>query len=123
MGLVGAEIQVLRQAPIDIRTMNRNGSTKTTMDWIMGIHSLLMKGCSEEAQAEAPEHGSISKLSQPLDLESTHTLALRVHGADSAEHPLFNPDAASFVRGVCANLVIRDNLSPKSGNLAPTHVG
>ena len=88
--------------------MVRNGSNKTAMDWILEIHALLVKGCSEQAEATTIEHGNSSELmGQPLGLESTHPLAWHVRHGDSAKHhPIFNPDAARFVRGVYAGLIV-----------------
>jgi hypothetical protein len=92
------------KAPIDLSIMNRNDSNKTAMDWILGIHALLVKGCSEQAEATTIEHGNSSELVQPPALESTHTWHMR-HG-DSAKYPLFNPNAARFVRGVYAEIIV-----------------
>ena len=84
--------------------MNRNGSEKTTMDWLLGIQALLVKGLSEEADASTAEHGNLSESGRPVRHESRQTLAWPMCPGDSAEHPLFNPDAARFVRGVHAGL-------------------
>jgi hypothetical protein len=84
--------------------MNRKASNKTTMDWLLGIHALLVKGLSEQAEASTVDQGNLSELSQPVGHESTQTLAWPMGHGDSAEHPLFNPDAARFVRGVHAGL-------------------
>ena len=92
------------KAPIDLPIMNRNDSNKTPMDWILGIHALLVKGCSEQAEATTTEHGNSSELGQPLGLESTHTLAWHMRHGDSVKYPLFNPNAARFVRGVYAEI-------------------
>jgi hypothetical protein len=94
------------KAPIDPPIMNRSGSNKTTMDWIMGIHALLVKGCSEQAKATTIENGNRSELGQPLGLESTHALAWHMRHGDSAKYPLFNPEAARFVRGVYGGLIV-----------------
>jgi hypothetical protein len=83
--------------------MNRNASKKTTMDWLLGIHALLEKGRSEEAKASSTvDHGKLCELGHP----STQMLAWPMGHGDSAEHPLFNPDAARFVRGVHAGLAV-----------------
>ena len=84
--------------------MNRKASNKTTMDWLLGIHALLVKGREEEAEASTVNHGHLSELGQPVRHESTQTLAWPMCPGDSTEHPIFNPDAASFVRGVHAGL-------------------
>jgi hypothetical protein len=96
----------MRKTPIDRPIMNRNGSNKTAMDWILGIHAQLVKGCPEQAEATTIEPGNSSELGQPLGLESAHTLAWHMRHGDSARHPLFNPDAARFVRGVCAGFLV-----------------
>jgi hypothetical protein len=94
------------KAPIDPPIMNPKGSNKTAMDWILGIHALLVKGCSEQAEATPIERGSRSELEQPLCLESTHALAWHMRHGDSAKCPLFNPEAARFVRRVYAGLIV-----------------
>ena len=95
------------KAPIDLPIMNRNDSTKTAMDWILGIHALLVKGCSEQAEATTTERGNRSELGQPLGLEST--LAWHMRHGDSAKYPLFSPNAARFVRGVYASAAHRSS--------------
>jgi len=86
--------------------MNRNDSNKTTMDWILGIHALLLKGRAEQAEGATFARGNDSESGQSLEQEGTHALTRRVCDVDSANHPIFNPDAARFVRGIHAGLSV-----------------
>jgi len=92
------------KVPIDLSIMNRNDSNKTVMDWILGIHALLMKGCSEQSEAKTIESSHSSELGQPPGLESTLAWH-RCHG-DSEKFPLFNPNAARFVRRAYAEIQV-----------------
>lgn len=68
------------EAPIDRPIMNGDSPYKTPMDWILGIHALLVKKASETSEPGQSRQ------------------------SDASEFPFFDDEAARFVRDVYAGM-------------------